>query len=313
MQSDSSLWRRIGFCLAFVAGFSLLAACGSGDSGASGNGGSNRVLQVVAAENFWGSLASQLGGKQAHVTSIVSDPNADPHEYSASTTDARLMATADFAILNGAGYDSWASDLLNAQASPGRLVFTVGTLVGKSAGDNPHLWYDPAYVLHFLKQCTADYKKLEPSESAYFNARYSATLAAFQPYDHLISYIQKRFSGTPIAATESVFQYMAGYLHLDLVTPSDFMKAVAEGNDPPMNSEATFYKQIQQKAFKVLVYNVQTVTPLTTNIRESAVRQNIGVIGVSETIQPPIDTFQEWMDGELSALANALNANALGH
>jgi zinc/manganese transport system substrate-binding protein len=106
---------------------------------------------------------------------------------------------------------------------------------------------------------------------------------------------------------------MAEYLHLDLVTPYDFMKAVAEGNDPPMNSEATFYKQIQQKAFKVLVYNVQTVTPLTTNIKESAARQNIGVIGVSETIQPPIDTFQEWMDGELSALANALNADALGH
>ena len=274
--------------------------------------GRDERAQCRRGRDFWGSIASQLGGSQVRVTSIVSDPNADPHEYESSPADARLLATANYVILNGAGYDDWAGKLLAAQPATGRKVLTVATLLGQRNGDNPHFWYSPAYVFRVVNRITADYKALEPKEAAYFAARYQAVQQALAPYRRRLAYIQHHFSGTPVASTESIFQYLAQYLHLDLVTPFPFMKAVAESTDPPASSIVTFDQQIRTKAFRVLVYNVQTVTPLTTTIREQAAGQNIPSIGVSETIQPPIATFEEWMDGQLDSLTNALNANVLG-
>jgi zinc/manganese transport system substrate-binding protein len=290
-----------------------LAACGTPSPGSAGTApDSSTTLSVVAGENFWGSLASQLGGSKVSVTSIVSDPNADPHEYETSPADARAFAAANFVILNGAGYDDWGAKLLAAQPVSGRKVFTVATLLDKKAGDNPHFWYDPAYVFRVIDQITADYISLRPSQSAYFTARHSAVESALAGYRARLRSITAQFSGRPVAATESIFQYLADYLHLDLVSPYPFMKAVAEGVDPPASSVATFDRQIQDKAFDVLVYNIQTVTPLTTTIKEEAAQQNIPVIGVSETIQPPTDTFEQWMDEELDTLTNALNAPILG-
>jgi zinc/manganese transport system substrate-binding protein len=285
-----------------------LGGCGSSAAHGSGTG----VLEVVAAENFWGSIASQLGGTKVHVTSIVSDPNTDPHEYESNPADARLMAGARYVVLNGAGYDDWAGKLLNAQPEAGRKVLTVATLLGKKDGDNPHFWYDPTYVFEVMNRITADYKALDPGESAYFTSQAAKVQQAFNPYRQRLAYIQQHFAGTAVASTESIFQYLAQYLQLDLITPYPFMEAVAEGNDPPASSEATFVQQIQGKAFHVLVYNVQTVTPLTTTIKEQTAQQDVPLVAVSETIQPPLATFEEWMDGELDALINALDANALG-
>ncbi len=283
----------------------LLAGCATS---AAAPVGSEGVLQVVAGENFWGSLAAQLGGDRVHVTSIVSDPNADPHEYESSPADARLFATANYVLLNGAGYDAWASRLLGAQPRAGRKVFTVAALLGKKEGDNPHFWYDPAYVFEVVDHITADYKALDPKHSSYFASRYEAVQEELVPYRQRLADIRQHFAGSRVAATESIFEYLAQYLHLDLVTPYAFMKAVADGNDPPTSSEAAFEQQIQARAFGVLVYDVQTVTPLTTSIRQQAEQKNIPVVGVSETIQPASATFEGWMDAQLDLLTHALAA-----
>jgi hypothetical protein len=119
----------------------VLAACGAPPAG-----NSTKTLQVIAGENFWGSIAAQLGGARVEVTSIVTNPNTDPHEYESSATDARAFATADYVILNGAGYDDWGQKLLSANPSSSRKVFTVADLLNKKAGDNPHFWYNPDWV-----------------------------------------------------------------------------------------------------------------------------------------------------------------------
>ena len=118
-------------------------------------------------------------------------------------------------------------------------------------------------------------------------------------------------SGVPVGATESIFVYLATYLGLNLISPPEFMQAVAEGNDPPANTVATFQNQITQKSIKVLVYNVQTSTAVTNNLKVLATQSAIPVVGVSETLQPETATFQEWQDSQLIALENALNAEAL--
>jgi len=290
-------------CLGTVAG------CSGGFASSSS---SHAVLNVVAGENFWGSIASQLGGIHANVTSIVSDPNADPHQYTASANDARVFATAQYVILNGAGYDDWGQQLLNANPVSGRKVLTVAKLLGKKDGDNPHMWYNPQYVETVANQITKDYQSLDPKDSAYFTQQRAAFETALGPYHQRLNEIKSKFAGRKIGATESIFVYMADSLGLNLISPPDFMEATAEGNDPPADSVVTFEQQIQQKQIAVLVFNVQTVTPITDHLKALAAAQGIPLVSVSETIQPADISFQDWQVGQLDQLDNALNAQALG-
>lgn len=264
------------------------------------------VLQVVAGENFWGSIAAQLGGAHVSVTSIVSDPNADPHEYASSTSDARAFASASYVVLNGAGYDTWAQKLLDANPVSGRKVFTVATLLGKHDGDNPHFWYNPSYVEQVADQITADYKTLDPANAAFYAKQRETFEAALANYHDRIAAIRSQFAGRKIGSTESVVVYLADALGLDLISPPEFMQAVSEGNDPPVSAVATFQQQLTQRQISVLVYNKQTATSVTTNLQTIASQQHIPVVGVTETIQPPTLSFQDWQAGQLAALQQAL-------
>ena len=272
----------------------------------------NGRLQVIAGENFWGSLVSQLGGSKVQVTSIVSDPNADPHEYESNTANARAFATANYVILNGAGYDSWGNKLLDANPSSGRKVLTVADLLGKKEGDNPHFWYSPSYVNKTVAQMEQDLIKLDPGDKAYFEQQYATLTSSLHGYQQRIVDIKHRFGGTKVAATEDIFAYLAQAAGLDLISPPAFIQAVAEGNDPPTNSVVQFQQQLQGGTVRMLAYNEQTVTPLTNSIKQLAAQQNIPIVGVTETVQPPDTTFQVWMNAELIDIENALNAQALG-
>jgi zinc/manganese transport system substrate-binding protein len=300
----------LGFICAVLLICLGLAGCSSGPS--SSTSSKDVVVNVVAGENFWGSIASQLGGSHASVTSIVSDPNADPHQYESNNNDARAFASAQYVILNGAGYDNWGQQLLSANPVSGRKVLTVANLLGKHEGDNPHFWYNPDYVERVANQITSDYKALDPGASAYFTQQRQVFENGLTQYHQRLAEIKSKFAGRKVGATESIFVYQANYLGLDLISPPDFMQAVAEGNDPPADSVVTFEQQVQQKQITVLVYNAQTITLVTDHLKQLAVAQGIPLVQVTETIQPPDVSFQDWQVAQLLELQNALNAQQLG-
>jgi zinc/manganese transport system substrate-binding protein len=253
---------------------------------------------------------SQLGGPHVRVFSIVSDPNADPHDYESSALDARTVATARYVVQNGAGYDSWMTKLLAASPEPGRRVYDIGATLGKRPGDNPHLWYDPAYVATACDHIEADLKALDPKDAGYFADRRAAVTAAFAGSREQLAQIRRQDAGKPVASTESIFVYLAGYLGLKVISPPAFMNAVAEGNDPPVASVVEFEHQLAGGQARVLVYNKQTATALTTSVRDLAARHHVPVVGVTETIQPPRESFERWFGAELAALARALNGGS---
>jgi zinc/manganese transport system substrate-binding protein len=269
-------------------------------------------LQIVAAENFWGSLVSQLGGARVNVLSIVTDPNADPHEYESNTADAIAIADAQLVIVNGAGYDDWALQLIAASDTPHQVVLNVQELIGQTVGANPHFWYSPTYVNETVNAMYQDLVSIDPSHTSYYTQQYAALNASLAVYNGRIDEIRQDFAGAKVASTESIFVYLAAACGLDLVSPPAFMEAVAEGNDPPAQSIVQFDNLITNGTIVMLVYNEQTVTPLTQSIKSLAAQYNIPIVGVTETVQPKDVAFQVWMNAELLDIQNALNQPALG-
>jgi zinc/manganese transport system substrate-binding protein len=298
--------------LALVAIGGAYAAFDLNSSPSSMCGTAGGKVPVVAGENFWGSLVSQIGGTHVNVTSIVTDPNADPHEYESSISNAQAVASACLVIVNGAGYDSWAQRLISASGNQHLTVLNVQELLHASPDANPHFWYSPYYVNDTVKAMFRDLVSIDPADSAYYTQQYISLNASLGVYNERIHEIASQFAGTKVAATEDIFVYLANATRLDLVSPPAFMQAVAEGNDPPAASVATFQQLLENKSVSLLVYNQQTVTPLTQSMKALAAQNNIPAVAVTETIQPQDVQFQVWMNAELLALQNGLNAGALG-
>ncbi len=315
-------WQRMitANLMVFSVLLPLLTSCGSGNTSnsnsdttpstspaANTSNASGKTVQVIAVENFWGSIASQLGGDRVKVTSIISNPDTDPHDYEPKPTDARSVASANYVIVNGAGYDSWATKLLAANPESGRKELNVGDLVGKKEGDNPHLWYNPSYVIQVIDQITADLKTIDPADSAYFDAQRTQYLnVGLKSYKDMINTIKQKYGGTPIGATESIYAYQIPALGLNLTTPPEFMKAIAEGQEPTAGDKAAVDKQVTQKQIKVLVYNKQNSTPDINALQKKAEAKNIPVVPITETLNPANATFQDWQVAQLKDLQQAL-------
>jgi zinc/manganese transport system substrate-binding protein len=279
-----------------------LAGCGGGGpSSAAGK------LNVVAAEDFWGSIAAQLGGDRVAVRSIVTNPAADPHDYEPSAADARAFAEAQVSIVNGIGYDEWASKLLAANPEASRVELDVGEVLGLEDGDNPHQWYSPASVRRVIAAIGAAYRRADPGHAAYFEARRrhfeSAGLAR---YDQLIAAIRGRYAGTPVGASESIFEPLAPALGLRLITPRGFMDAVAEGTEPTPADKATADRQIARGEIGLWVYNSQNATPDVRRLGDAARAAGVPVATVTETTTPEGASFQAWMVRQLEGLRAAL-------
>ena len=304
-------WTALGVGLTL-----LLASCGNGTtttapSTSPGSPGSG-VLAVVAAENFWGSIAAQLGGSHVAVTSIITNPDTDPHTYEPTTGDARTVASAKYVVVNGIGYDPWAPKLLAAQPDPGRKVLTVGDLVGVKEGGNPHRWYSPGDVARVIDQITSDYKALDPADAAFFDTQHATyTTTGLAGYTSLIADIKARYAGTPVGASESIFAPLSDALGLHLLTPPTFLTAISEGTDPTAADKAAIDAQIKGHQIKVYVFNSQNSTPDVAAQVKEAKDAGIPTTTITETLEPPTSTFQDWQTSQLRSLEATL-ASATG-
>ncbi|MDP9072903.1 MAG: zinc ABC transporter substrate-binding protein [Actinomycetota bacterium] len=297
--------RRCAVSLAVLA-LLLSAGCSTSQTPAAGG-----KLAVVAAENFWGSIASQLGGDRVNVTSLITNPAIDPHSYEPTPNDGRAVASARYVIANGIGYDTWINKLLSANPVSGRSVVVVGDLVGIKVGGNPHQWYSPATVEQVVNQITADYQKLQPADAAYFaQQRDNFENIGLAGYKSAIAAIKTKYAGTPVGASESIFTPLAGALGLNLLTPQTFLNAITQGADPSAADKAIVDQLIATKAIKVFVFNSQNATPDIQRLVDAARANAIAVTTVTETLVPPTATFQAWQTAELQALATALAAAA---
>jgi zinc/manganese transport system substrate-binding protein len=291
--------------VALAAAATVLSACGLSQPPSS-NVDSGKV-RIVAAENFWGSIATQVGGAHAQVTSIIVNPDTDPHSYEATPADARNIAQAQYVIVNGAGYDAWAPKLIGANPVNGRTILTVAELFGKKEGDNPHMWYSPSYVDQVAGRIASDLAKIDSPDASYFQQQATQYVSVgLTDYHDTINAIKQKHTGTKVGATESIFAYLADGTDLNLVTPYSYLKAVSEGTDPSAADKAEVEREIASREIKVFVFNSQNSTPDIQGLVGRATSRGIPVVKITETLTPAGASFQDWQTAQLKDLLHAL-------
>jgi zinc/manganese transport system substrate-binding protein len=269
---------------------------------------SSHVVYVVAAENFWGNITSQLGGHDVSVTSLITNPNADPHLFETDAADAAKLAQARVVIENGAGYDGWMSSLLGADSGDATVVNAANVLHITGSDPNPHLWYDIPKVPRVAAAISAALTKADPGGSALFRRNLTRFDASLAPLTGALATIRSQFAGAPVAYTERVPGYALAVAHLSVKTPPGFARAIEDGVDPGPADTLGMQRLFTQHRVDVLLYNVQTVSPVTTQIRALAQKNGIAVVGVSETLPASARTYQQWQLSQLTALLHALRA-----
>ena len=285
----------------------VLLGTGCGGPTPSAAGPSSGRLQVAAAENFWGSIAAQLGGDAVTVSSIIVNPSTDPHSYEATAADGVTIARSQMAIVNGIGYDTWASKLLAANPSRGRVVLDVGDELGLKQGANPHQWYSPASVRGVVDAIVRDYTRLEPKDAGYFARRRISFLTGdLAEYDRLRAEIRARYAGVTVGYSESVFEPLGRSLGLKLATPYSFAKALAEGTDVSAQDKQTVDRQAETHAIRVWVYNSQNATPDVQRVNQLAREAHIPITTITETLAPASASFEQWQSAQLRELMAAL-------
>lgn len=257
------------------------------------------VLNIVAAENFYGGVAQQIAGNSAKITSILSNPNQDPHEFTTDAATAKAVADADIVIYNGLGYDDWMNKLLGVQGKPTRIVIRVADLIGAKAGDNPHIWYDPRTMPALAARLAEILKR--PENLAAFQKEMAAVTSK-------IAEIKAAKNGTVVTATEPVFGYMADALGFKMENYG-FQLAVMNDTEISFQQASDFEKSLHNKSIKILFYNSQVTDPVTQREREIAKKLGVAVIGVTESQPPEARNYADWMLAELNQVEATLETS----
>ncbi len=261
-------------------------------------------INVVAAENFYGKMTEQIGGQYVQVNSILTNPQQDPHLFTNSAQTAKSVADAQFIIYNGVGYDSWVENLLAVSKRKNQHIINVGELIGKKAGDNPHIWYDPQTMLVFANYLTAQLSQQDAVHADYYHQQLAAFIKDFQSLEKQIVEIRNKDQGTEVIATEPVFNYMADALNLKM-NGQGFQISIMNDTEPSASDMKNFETKLKNRQVKVFIYNNQVNNPSTERMKTLAQKSHIPIVGVSET-EPTGENYCSWMSKQLTDLAKAL-------
>jgi zinc/manganese transport system substrate-binding protein len=261
-------------------------------------------IAIVAAENFYGDVAAQIGGNRVAVTSILNNPDQDPHLFETTPAIVRQIAAAQVVVLNGADYDPWMQKLLSVTTRPGRVVIVAADLLHKKPGDNPHLWYAPSTMPAVATALASSLSASDPVHKDDYAARLRTFLASLAPLNKKVATIGKEYAGVPVAATEPVFGYMTAALKLKM-HDAQFQLAVMNDTEPSARAFAAFETELNTHKVRVLFYNKQASDNLVHHLLDLARASNTPVVGVTETA-PPGQSYQAWIMDELNATEKAL-------
>ncbi|MDQ1737847.1 MAG: zinc/manganese transport system substrate-binding protein [Pseudonocardiales bacterium] len=310
------MFSRSSGCVLVVAvalAGSLIAGCsstpGSNGAGSAGSGASSGQISVVASTDVYGDIVQQIAGSKAKVTSIITNPSADPHGYEADAQNQLALSRAKIVIENGGGYDDFMNAMLKTANNSAAKVLNVVDISGKAAAPggvlNEHVWYDMPTVARLTAQLVIDLTAIDPAGASTFTANSKTFLAKLATIEATEAAIKAKYSGTAVAITEPVPLYLLQASGLVNKTPAEFSKAVEEANDVPARVLADTLALFNDKQVKLLAYNEQTTGATTAKVLAAAKANNIAVLPVTETL-PSGKDYLTWMTDNVNAVQSAL-------
>ena len=261
-------------------------------------------VAIVAAESVYGDVAAQIGGEDVTVSSIISAPAQDPHQFEATAAAARALAGAEIVIENGVDYDPWVDRLLAGTPAPHREVIVVADLLHRKPGANPHLWYDPKCMPVLAARIADVLTARNPTRAEFYRLRLKAFYDSHAAITAKVDALRVKYAGTPVTATEPIFGDMANAIGLDMRNQR-FQLAVMNDTEPGAHDLAAIQGDLKNRAVKLLLYNSQVSDTLTERLRAIAQAAKVPVVGVSET-EPPGKNYQQWIAATLDAVDAAL-------
>lgn len=265
------------------------------------------VIVAVGAENEYANVLSQIGGKYVSVSSVLRNPNTDPHTFEASPSVAEKISRAQLIVQNGVGYDGFMNKIEAASPSSTRKVI-VAQRVLDLPGDtpNPHLWYSPRTMPAVAGVIAKDLEKIDPGHAAYFEQHLKAFDASLQPWFNAIAAFRAKYGGTRVAVTEPVADDLLKAMGAKILTPFVFQADIMNGVDPAPEDIALEEGFFSKHEAKVFCYNEQVVDSLTSTIKQSALSARVPVVGLYETMPTPGYDYQTWMLAEVKAIESAV-------
>jgi zinc/manganese transport system substrate-binding protein len=311
--------RSVLLALPSALAVTALAACssgsdsGSGSGGGSGSGsdggGSGAAVTLVASTNVWGDVASQVGGDLVEVTSLITDPEADPHEYEASTRNQLALKKAQVVLQNGGGYDDFVERMLSSAGNENAAVLDAVTISGYTAEDgeelNEHVWYDFPTVRKVIDELVAALSSAHPEGKDDFEANGEKLAGAIEDLEDREKDLSASAKGKGVAITEPVPLYMLEAIGLKNRTPEEFSEAIEEGDDVSASVLKETLDLFADHEVDVLAYNEQTAGAQTEQVKKAAEDADVPVVGVTETL-PDGEDYVAWMSSNLDALEEAL-------
>jgi len=265
------------------------------------------VIKAIGAESEYADVMSQIGGQYVHVSSILNNPNTDPHTFESSPSVAKEVSGAELIVQNGLGYDDFMDKIESASPKAARKVIDVQHLLGLPDGTpNPHLWYDPKTMPAVASAVAADLSALEPADGGYFSANVQKFDASLTPWVNAIAAFKAQYGGTPVATTEPVADYLLEAMGTNNLTPFGFQADIMNGTDPTPQDISLEHGFFSKHEVKVFCYNQQVVDDLTASIRQDAMKYGVPVVGVYETMPTPGYDYQSWMLAEVHAIQEAV-------
>jgi zinc/manganese transport system substrate-binding protein len=291
--------------ISIVLSASALAVIGASDASAAS--AKSVVIKAVGAENEYANVLSQIGGKYVSVSSILNNPNTDPHTFEASPSVAEEVSSAQLIVQNGVGYDTFMNNIEDASPNPKRKIIVAQHVMDlPNDTSNPHLWYNPKTMPAVAQAMAKDLSALDPSDKAYFQAKLASFDASLQPWLKAIAAFKAKYGGTPVAVTEPVADYLLQAMGAKILTPFVFQADIMNGVDPSPEDITLENNLLTKHKVKVFCYNQQVIDALTTSIRQTATSAGVPVVGVYETMPTPGYNYQSWMLAEVKALQSAV-------
>lgn len=298
---------RLRILLTLVALLTALTGCAAAAPAAPA---ATERLAVVTSTNVWGAVVTAVGGDLVSVTSILDNPAADPHSFEAGPKVKLAMSKAALVVVNGGGYDDWATDTA-ASLDPSPILIDAVQVSGADDGalTNEHIFYSPPLVAVVAAAIAAALIELDPAHADTYRTQLAALTAELSALDGSIAEIAAAHPGLPVVGTEPVSGHLIELLGFVDVTPPGFSAAVEAETEVSVKDLDTTLELLRTGDAAALFVNEQAGGPIPDQLVAAAGQDGRPVIAVTETLPAGTTSYVTWIGDTLTRIAAALGSS----